>query len=359
MKEFDMYIIYSSIIVNNHYCNLKGGEYTMLYENFNKIIELIEQRKNNAYIKINEELILMYLDVGNFLYNLQQESKYGDKITTKAAEFMKNNYPNIKGFTKRNIERMIQFYKTYKDDEIATPLVTQLSWSNNLLILSGSKTREERLFYLHLAIKNKYSKRELDRQISSSYYERYLLSNGTQLPSVTKTIDEDDYPNTRILDTYSLEFLDLPEEFSESDLRIAIITNLKNFILEIGKDFTFIGDEYRVQVGNHDFFIDLLFYNRELSCLVAFELKLGEYKAEFLGKMNLYLEALDRDVKKENENPSVGIILCSTKDKDVVEYSISKNMSQTLISEYKLKLIDKKLLENKLREVKTLMDINN
>ena len=289
----------------------------------------------------------MYLDIGKFLYGLQQERKYGDKITTKAAEFMKNNYPNIKGFTKRNIERMVQFYEIYKDDEIATPLVTQCSWSNNLLILSGTKTKEERYFYLQLAVKNKYSKRESDRQISSSYYERYLLSDGKQLPSITKTIDEDDYPNTRILDTYSLEFLDLPENFSENDLRNSIINNLKNFILEIGKDFTFISNEYRVQVGNHDFFIDLLFYNRELSCLVAFELKLGEYKAEYLGKMNLYLEALDRDIKKENENPSVGIILCSSKDKEVVEYSMSKNMSQTLISEYKLKLIDKKILENK------------
>ena len=331
----------------------------MLDDNFNKIIDLIEQRKNNAYVKINEELILLYLDVGKFLYELQQNSKYGDKITTKASEFMKNNCPNIKGFTKRNIERMVQFYKTYKDDEIATPLVTQLSWTNNLLILSGSKSLEERHFYLQLAVKNKYSKRELDRQISSSYYERYLLSYGNQLPSVTKTIDEDDYPNTRILDTYSLEFLDLPEFFSENDLKISIINNLKDFILEIGKDFTFIGDEYKIQVGNHDFFIDLLFYNRELSCLVAFELKLGEYKAEYLGKMNLYLEALDRNIKKENENPSVGIILCSSKDKEVVEYSISKNMSQTLISEYKLKLIDKKILENKLKEVKSLIVTND
>ena len=129
--------------------------------------------------------------------------------------------------------------------------------------------------------------------------------------------------------------------------------------LEVGKDFTFIGDEYRVQVGNHDFFINLLFYNRELSCLVAFELKLGEFKTEYLGKMNLYLEALDRDVKKEQENPSVGVILCSSKDEDVVEYSISKNMSQTMISEYKLKLIDKKLLETKLKKMKNLIDNNN
>ena len=126
----------------------------MLDTSFNKIIELIEIRKNNAYKKVNEEMILLYLDVGKYLYELQRNSKFGDKITLKAADFMKNNYPNIKGFTKRNIERMIQFYKIYKDDEIATPLVTQLSWTNNLLIISGSKSKEERYFYLKLSIKN-------------------------------------------------------------------------------------------------------------------------------------------------------------------------------------------------------------
>lgn len=326
---------------------------------FNQIIKMIEKHKNNAYRKVNEEMILLYLEIGKFLYDLREKSNYGDKITTKASVFMKNNYPNIKGFTKRNIERMIQFYSIYKDDEIASPLVTQLSWTNNLLILSGTNSKEERHFYLKLSIKNCYSKRELERQISSAYYERYMLSDGKKLPTVNKTLDENDYPNTKILDTYSLEFLDLPAEFSEKDLKNAIIKNLKDFILEVGKGFTFIGDEYRIQVGNHDFFIDLLFYNRELSCLVAFELKLGEFKAEYLGKMNLYLEALDRDVKKEGENPSVGVILCSSKDKDVVEYSISKNVSQTLISEYKLKLINKKLLETKLKEMKDLINNND
>lgn len=326
---------------------------------FNQIIKMIEKHKNNAYRKVNEEMILLYLEIGKFLYDLREKSNYGDKITTKASVFMKNNYPNIKGFTKRNIERMIQFYSIYKDDEIASPLVTQLSWTNNLLILSGTNSKEERHFYLKLSIKNCYSKRELERQISSAYYERYMLSDGKKLPTVNKTLDENDYPNTKILDTYSLEFLDLPAEFSEKDLKNAIIKNLKDFILEVGKSFTFIGDEYRIQVGNHDFFIDLLFYNRELSCLVAFELKLGKFKAEYLGKMNLYLEALDRDVKKEGENPSVGVILCSSKDKDVVEYSISKNVSQTLISEYKLKLINKKLLETKLKEMKDLINNND
>ena len=328
----------------------------MLDENLRKLIELIEIRKNNAYKRVNEEMILLYLDIGKFLYELQQERKFGDKITTKAAEFMKNNYPNIKGFTKRNIERMIQFYKTYKDDEIATTLLTQINWSSNMLILSNTSTKEERHFYLKLTIKEKYSVRELNRQLQSSYYQRYMLSNGAALINTRKTIDENDYPNTRILDTYSLEFLDLPNDFSENDLKKSIIKNLKDFILEIGKGFTFVGDEYRVQVGNHDYFIDLLFYSRDLSCLVAIELKLGEFIPEYVGKMNLYLEVLDRNLRKENENPSVGIILCSSKDKEVVEYSLSKNISKTMISEYKLKLIDKKLLEHKLKDLKSIIE---
>ncbi|MBQ6285492.1 MAG: DUF1016 family protein [Bacilli bacterium] len=329
----------------------------MLDRSFNKIIDLIENRKNNAYKKINEELILLYLDVGKYLYELQQNSRYGDKITTKAANFIKNKYPNIKGFNKRNIERMIQFYKTYKDDKIASTLLTQLNWSNNILILSNTHTMEERHFYLKLAVKERYSVRELNRQLQSSYYQRYMLSNGVSLKSTKEIINEaDDFPNTRILDMYSLEFLDLPKEFSENDFKKAIINNLKDFILEIGKDFTFIGDEYRIQVGNHDYYIDLLFYNRELLCLVAFELKLGEFIPEYIGKMNLYLEALDRDIKKANENPSVGIVLCSSKDKDVVEYSLSKNMSQTMIFEYKLKLINQKVLKDKLKEVKSLIE---
>ena len=130
----------------------------------------------------------------------------------------------------------------------------------------------------------------------------------------------------------------------------SIIKNLKNFVLEIGKDFTFIGEEYRLQVGNHDYFVDLLFYHRGLSCLVAFELKIGEFKPEYVGKINLYLEALDREVKKPNENPSVGIILCAKKDDEVVEFALSRSLSPTMVSEYKLKLIDKKLLQDKLKE---------
>ena len=332
---------------------IKKDEY---YDDFSKIIEMIETRRNNAYRKINEELISLYWDIGHFVSKQIEKNKWGSKVVDNLAMFIKNKYPTLQGFSRRGIYRMVQFYETYKDDKIVSPLVTQLSWTNNLLILSGTKTKEEREFYIKMALKNNYSKAELDRQLSSAYYERYMLSNGKALPSTTKTIDEDDYPNTKLLDLYSLEFLDLPNEFSEVDLRKAIIKNLKSFILEIGKSFTFVGEEYRVQVGNEDFFIDLLFYNRDLSCLVAFELKVGKFKPEYVSKMDFYLEALDRQEKKNNENPSVGIILCADKDEKVVEYAMSRTMSPTLVAEYKLKLIDKKLLENKLREISILVE---
>ena len=254
---------------------------------------------------------------------------------------------------------MKQFYETYKDNEIVAPLVRQISWTHNVLILGATNSIEEKEFYIRMCIKNNYSKRELDRQISSGYFQRYMLSDGKANQSIAQTTGEEDYPNTRILDTYSLEFLDLPNNYSEKDLKKSIISNMKDFILEIGKDFTYVGEEYRVQVGNEDFYIDLLFYNRTLSCLVAFELKIGKFKPEYISKMDFYLEALDRQERKENENPSVGVILCANKDEQVVEYAMSRTMSPTMVSQYTLKLIDKKLLENKLKEIKNIVEENS
>ena len=293
----------------------------------------------------------MYYEVGKYLSELCSNSKFGDKVINDVEMYISKNNPTIKGFNRRGLYRMKQFYELYKDDELVTPLVTLISWTNHLIIMSGCKTKEERLFYIKLCIKENYSKREFERQIDSAYYQRYLLSVNKPLPEVVPNVVKGN-----ILDTYVLEFLDLPEQYTENNLKKAIIGNLKSFILEFGKDFTFIGEEYRVQVGGQDFYIDLLFYNRALSCLVAIELKIGKFKPEHIGQLNFYLEALDRDVKKTNENPSVGVILCATKDDAVVEYALSRSMSPTMVAEYTLKLPDKKLLENKLREITLLTD---
>jgi predicted nuclease of restriction endonuclease-like (RecB) superfamily len=216
--------------------------------------------------------------------------------------------------------------------------------------MSGTKEVEEKEFYMALCIREEYSKRELERQIESSYYQRYMLSTQTLVP-----VEIPHNKNARFLDSYVLEFLDLPAKYSEDDLKKAIVQNLKKFVLEIGRDFAFIGDEYRVQVANSDWHIDLLFHHRELQCLVAFELKIGKFKPEYISKMDFYLEALDREHKKANENPSIGVILCASKEDEVVEYAMSRCLSPTMVAEYKLKLIDKKLLEQKLHEFKYLL----
>ena len=316
---------------------------------FDEIISIIDNARTRALKAVNAELIQMYWNVGEYISSLCANSGFGDKVIDEVAAYIAETNPGVKGFNRRGLYRMKQFYETYKDDEFVTPLVTQISWTNHLLIMSGSKSAEERHFYMSLCAKEHYSKRELERQMDSAYYERYMLSSKKLIPEF---VPQD--VQGSILDTYVLEFLDLPEQYSERNLRKAITGNLKQFILEFGKDFTFIGEEYRVQVGGQDFYIDLLFYNRALSCLVPIELKIGKFKPEHIGQINFYLEALDRDVKKPNENPSVGVILCAGKDDAVVEYALSRSMSPTLVSDYTLHLPDKKLLQNKLRELTEL-----
>jgi len=306
-------------------------ELTSQPNQFDEIIVIIEKAKIRAIKAVNAELIQMYWNVGEYLSGLCANSNFGDKIIDEVAAYIAQNNQNLKGFNRRGLYRMKQFYETYKDDEFVTPLVTQISWTNHLLIMSGSKSAEERHFYMALCAREHYSKRELERQIDSAYFERYMLSSQK---SVSKGAPED--VRASFLDTYVLEFLDLPQQYSENNLRKAIIQNLKQFILEFGKDFTFVGEEYRIQVGGQDFFIDLLFYNRALSCLVPIELKIGKFKPEYVGQINFYLETLDRDVKKPNENPSVGVILCAGKDDAVVEYALSRSMSPTLVSDYTL-----------------------
>lgn len=311
-----------------------------------KLIEIIETSRNNALRKVNEELIRMYWLVGEYLSIESMKATFGDKYIDMISKEIQEMFPGIRGFNRRGLYRMKQFYELYRDNAIVSPLLTQLSWSNHLLIMSGCKSDVERELYMRLCIKENYSKRELERQINSGYYERYMLSKEKLLPEPIKGLKENPF-----LDSYIIEFLDLPKNFKESDLRKGLIQNMKEFILEVGKDFTFIDEEYRVQVGGEDFRIDLLFFHRGLQCLVAFELKIGKFKPEYVSKMDFYLEALDRQKKKDNENPSVGMILCASKDDEVVEYAMSRTMSPMLVAEYKLQLPDKTVLQKKLQEL--------
>ena len=212
-------------------------------EQFKKIIDIIESAKERACRKVNEELILMYRDIGEYISRESKSAEYGDAFVKRLAEFFADNYPELKGFNRRGLYRMKQFYEMYKDEEKVSPLVTQLSWTNHLKIMSACKTMEERIFYMNMCVKERLSKRELERQIDSSYYERYMLSQKPLTPAI-----EESKGATRnvFLDNYVFDFLDVPETVSERDLQKSIIRNLKDFILEIGKDFTFIGEEYRL-----------------------------------------------------------------------------------------------------------------
>ena len=317
---------------------------------FTDIIQLIKQSRTNAIRAVNAELINLYWNVGEYVSTKLEKSEWGESVVADLANYIKNKEPEIKGFSDKNIWRMKQFYETYKDFPKLSSLVREISWTHNLAIFSRCKTSEEREFYLKITKEENYSSRELERQISASLFERKIIGN-EKLSAVLRVFNQD--ISTTFKDSYVFDFLNLPENHNESELQRGLVKQMKKFILELGKDFLFIDEEYKLQVGNSDFFIDLLFYHRGLQCLVAFELKADKFKPEHLGQLNFYLEALDRDVKKLNENPSIGILLCKDKDKDneVVEYALSRSLSPTMVSEYKTQLPDKKLLQQKLHEI--------
>lgn len=318
-----------------------------LEQQFSEIKKLISTAKENSYKAVNAELINLYWNIGKHISQKIESSEWGKGIVSNLSDYLKRTEPNVKGFSSQNLWRMKQFFEVYNKNKKLSPMVREISWTNNLIIISKSKSDEEKEFYLRLSKNERLTKRELERDIDSGLFERVLLSNEKLSPVVREIHPK---ANEVFKDNYVLDFLALPTNFSEKTLRKSILENLKQFILEFGKDFTFVGEEYRVQVGMKDFYIDLLFFHRELQCLVVVDLKITDFKPAYLGQIEFYLEALDRDVKKEHEKPSVGIVLCKNKDEKVVEYSLSRSMSPTLVSKYQTELFDKKLLETKLEE---------
>jgi len=330
---------------------------------FEQIILLITEARNRVYSKANAELVMLYFNVGKIVSEKVSVGNWGDGTVNDLADYITEKQPLLRGFNRRGLYRMKQFYEVYSNEEIVSSLMTQfqdvdnekstfvsavltqISWTNHLLILAKTKTSEEKLFYLYQSIKEKLSTRELERQLNSATFERTMLGNKFSTAITSKL------PTGIFKDPYVFEFLALPEIHSENDLQQALIKNLQDFILEMGKGFTYMGSEYRLQVGNKDYHTDLLFYHRDLQCMVLFELKIEEFQPEFLGKLNFYLEALDRDVKRPHENPSIGVLLCKGKDEEVVEYALSRNISPALIADYETKLIDKKLLAEKLHQL--------
>lgn len=316
-------------------------------QQFIEVIQLINKARASAYQAVNTELINLYWNIGKYISEQVTSQAWGKSVVLQLAKYIEKKTPDLKGYSESNLWRMKQFYETYKDFPKLSPLVTEISWTNNLIIL-GTKTISEKEYYLNLCIQERYSKRELERQIASSLYERTIMGNSKLAPLVREF-------KTPIInsfrDSYIFEFLNLPPDHSECELQKALVSQMKDFILELGKDFVFMGQEYRLQVGNTDFELDLLFYHRELQCLVAIELKTDRFKPEYMGQLNFYLEALDQDIKKLHENPSIGILLCKEHDSQVVKYCMNRSLSPALVAAYETQLPDKALLQQKLIEL--------
>ena len=315
---------------------------------FRELLVQIQQTRQQVFAQANTSLMELYWLIGHTISEKVQREAWGKGVVSELAHYIAQHAPEVKGFSDKNLWRMKQFYETYTGDEQLSAMARVLPWTHNTTIFSRCKSPEERRFYLALCQKEKYSSRELERQIDAASFERASL-NPPKLSAALRVIQP--AVDEAFKDHYVLEFLGLPDPHSENDLKRALVRHMKAFVLELGKDFLFVSEEYRLQVGNQDFYIDLLFYHRNLSALIAFELKIGQFKPEHMGQLNFYLEALDRDVKKPHENPSMGVLLCRDKDDEVVEYALSRNLSPALVAQYQLQLPDKKLLQSKLHEL--------
>lgn len=315
---------------------------------FAEVVGFIEQARQRAYQAVNTELIGLYWQIGEYISAKLAAAEWGEGVVDSLAQHLARTVPGLRGFSAQNLWRMRQLVETYRDAPKLSPLVRALPWTHNLIILGQSKRAEEREFYLRMAVQQRWSKRELERQIRLAAFEHAVLAPPKLSPAVRDI--HGDAAEGAFKDAYALEFLALPEGHSEADLHRGLVSRLQTFLIELGRDFCFVGSEFPLQVGGRDFALDLLFFHRGLNCLVAIELKVDRFEPEHLGKLNFYLEALDRDVRKPHENPAIGVLLCASRDAEVVEYALSRTLSPALVAQYQTQLPDKRLLAAKLHE---------
>ena len=351
---------------------------------FEKIKGIIEFHRSRASSVVNEESLMMSWRVGKYISEKLDTNEWGSKIVTQLSEYLRAKDPDLKGYSRRNLYNMVNFYEGYSSAEFQDirlrygfndivqietaqlsqtasamsaivqfqsaqlpKVLTMTTFTNHITILANCQTSEERLFYILYANRERLKNKELLRCIENGTYTS-LLRDKKHLSAGLK----DKYVGKPMLfkDMAFVDFLNLPKKHNEKQLHKGILDHMKQFVLELGKDFLFVDSEYPITVGTSTFKIDLLFYHRGLRCLVAMELKSKKFKPADLGQLEFYLEALDRDVKRSDENPSIGILLCQTADSQVVEYAMNRSMSPTLITQYKRMLIPQEVLQRTLDE---------
>lgn len=324
----------------------KGAASSRLAQ-FDEVVALIREARRELGRAVDLRLIELYWKIGAVISRRIESDGWGKSTVEELAAHLARTQPGARGFSPPNLWRMRQFYETYRGAPELAALTRELPWSANLHIMSGAKRDEEREFYLRMAVQMRWNVREVARQIEAGAFERAVVA-----PPKLSTALRELHPEAEAVfkDVYSFEFAGLSQDHSEADLHVALLRNLGCFITELGSDFCFVGSEYPVQVGNRDFAIDLVFFHRSLQCLVAFELKVGRFEPEHLGKLSFYVEALDRHHKKLHERPSIGVLLCASKEAEVVEFALARTASPTLVAEYQTVLPPKELLRAKLHE---------
>ena len=309
----------------------------MIDKNYVSVVESIKEQirsaKHKAILNANKEMLILYWKIGKII---NENSTWGSKFLRSLSDEIKNEFPSAKGFSVRNLQNMVKFFRQYPEIEIVQTVAAQIPWSQNLEILRVN-SQEQRLWYINKTIENGWSVNVLAHQIDTNLYarqkEQKKVSNfSTKLPSPQSELVQE-----TIKDPYVFDFIELKEDSKEKDLEEALINNITKVLLEFGRGFAFVGHQYHLEVAGEDYYIDLLFYNIKLKCYVVIELKIGEFKPEYVGQLSFYLTAIDEQIKEVNDNPTIGLLLCRYKNNVVAEYTL-KDMNKPMgISEYKIK----------------------
>jgi predicted nuclease of restriction endonuclease-like (RecB) superfamily len=294
----------------------------------------IRSAQYEALKAVNKELIGLYWDIGRIICDRQQTAGWGRSVVEQLAKDIQTEFPGISGFSARNVWNMRSFYVTYSQNEKLQPLVAEIGWTHNLVILEKCKDDTEREFYIRMTRKFGWTKNVLIHQIENQSYEKTLLNQTNFDQAITEEIRNQ--AKLAVKDEYLFDFLELADEFSERQLEQAILQRVEPFLQEMGGMFTFVGSQYRLSVSDQEYFIDLLLYHRRLKCLVAVELKIGDFLPEYVGKMQFYLAVLNDSVRLPDENPAIGIILCKSKNRTIVEYALRDSNKPIGIATYQM-----------------------
>lgn len=338
---------------NNNHQSIKKNN--ILNKSFQKITKNIKNMVNNTQLEImidaNKKLINLYYNIGKII---SDNYEWGNKFVDNLALELKLSFPNLKGFSARNLNYMKALYEEYKNDKEFLQLVAKLPWTHNIILIQKIKNKQIRKWYMEKCIEEGWSKNVLIYQINTNLYKRQISNKKHNNFNLTLK-QNSDLANKMMKEPYIFDLIELTEDYKEKELENRMIERLKNVLLELGKGFSFIGNQYKITIDNQDFIIDLLFYHIKLKCYIAVELKVGKFKPEYASKMGFYLTALDEEIKDKNDNPSIGIVLCQNKSNKIVDYTLKYINKPVGVSEYKI--LDK-LSKDILKELPTKDDIN-